>query len=64
MFEWGGGEGILNASTYITGKIHLNLLAEYILPDLVTKSSIHCQPPFFSGTLRCEEEVDRFPIAR
>ena len=50
----GGGEGIINVATYITGKTHLNLLAEYILPDVV---SLHCQPPYFCGTFECEEEV-------
>lgn len=28
--------GILNVAAYITGKTHLNVLAEYSLPDLVT----------------------------
>lgn len=50
LFDWclmNGVVGrILNVVTYVTGKTHLNLLAEYILPDLV---SLHCQLPFFCG---------------
>lgn len=61
----GGGRGkeFLMWPLNITGKTHLNLLAEYILPDLVTKSSLHCQPPFFCGTLKCEE-VEYFLTAQ
>lgn len=55
-------DGILNVAAYITGKTQLNLLAERILPDLVTESSLPKSNLcfFLCGTLKCEEEVDHF----